>query len=96
MTIIQLYEEKVGMLSPILLDELKRIEVTYPQDWIEDAIDEAVKNGAHSIRYISRILESWKAKGYKARLEKHKETTGAGVMDPSRFKNQKYDHLIRR
>jgi len=100
-TLIQLYEEKIGMLSPVLLDELKKMEAMYQRDWIEDAIGEAVKAGAHSLRYVSQVLASWKTKGYKAKRGSdgqigQKGTVGGGVMDPARFKGQKYDNVVKR
>ena len=37
------------------------------KDLIVQALREAIYNGAKSLRYISKILESWKEKGYKTR-----------------------------
>ena len=61
--IFALYEDNIGMISPMIADELKEAEGTYPQTWIEDAIREAVGNNKRSWRYIARILERWEREG---------------------------------
>jgi DNA replication protein len=61
--IFELYEDNIGLLSPILADELRDAEATYPADWIEDAFRIAVANNVRKWRYIQAILESWATKG---------------------------------
>ncbi len=58
-----LYEQNIGPLTPLIADELRDIEREYPAEWIEEAIKEAVANNARSLKYIVRILESWKTQG---------------------------------
>ncbi|MFQ5997660.1 MAG: DNA replication protein DnaD, partial [Dehalococcoidales bacterium] len=40
--IFTLYEQNVGMLTPIIAEELREAEKLYPEVWIRDAIKEAV------------------------------------------------------
>lgn len=61
--IFALYEANVGMLGPIIADELREAEEQYPVKWIEDAFHEAVAQNKRSWRYISRILERWDREG---------------------------------
>ncbi len=61
--IFVLYEENIGMVTPLLAEELKDAEATYPQQWIEDAFREAVERNKRSWRYVKRILERWAAEG---------------------------------
>ena len=61
--IFALYESNVGMLSPMIADELKAAEELYPTDWIEDAFREAALQNVRNWRYIVRILESWEREG---------------------------------
>ena len=61
--IFELYEDNIGLLSPILADELRDAEATYPADWIEDAFRIAVANNVRKWRYIQAILERWASKG---------------------------------
>ena len=61
--IFALYEDNVGMLSPMIADELREAEETYPEIWIEDAFREAVENNKRSWRYIAAILDRWEREG---------------------------------
>jgi DNA replication protein len=61
--IYALYEENIGLVPPVLLDELEEAERLYPKVWIEAAFREAAANNRRSWRYISRILERWKLEG---------------------------------
>jgi len=61
--IFVLYEQNVGALTPLLVDELLEAEGTYPASWIEDAFREAVTANVRSWRYIRAILERWAAEG---------------------------------
>ncbi len=61
--IFSLYESNIGILAPLIAEELKEAETLYPQEWIEDAFKEAVRRNKRSWRYISRILERWDQEG---------------------------------
>jgi DnaD/phage-associated family protein len=61
--VFALYEDNIGMLSPMIADELREAEELYPAEWIEDAFREAVENNARSWRYVARILERWEREG---------------------------------
>jgi DnaD/phage-associated family protein len=58
-----LYEQNIGMLTPLIADELRDAELTYPAGWIEEAIAIAVKSNARKWRYIVSILERWRSEG---------------------------------
>lgn len=61
--VFRLYEQNIGLLSPLIADRLIDALETYPVDWIESAIDESVSYNRRSWRYIQRILEKWAAEG---------------------------------
>ena len=61
--IFGLYENNIGMLSPIIAEELKEAEELYPPSWIEDAVREAVTRNKRSWRYVAAILERWEREG---------------------------------
>jgi DNA replication protein len=61
--IFEMYEDNIGLLSPILADELRDAEATYPASWIEDAFRIAVTKNARNWRYIHTILKRWAAEG---------------------------------
>jgi DnaD/phage-associated family protein len=62
-TIYELYEQNIGLLTPLLAEELLEATATYPADWIEDAFREAVAQNKRNWRYVQRILESWASRG---------------------------------
>ena len=61
--IFALYEDNIGMLNPIIAEELREAEQLYPAGWIADAFRESVAQNKRSWRYIARILERWEREG---------------------------------
>ena len=61
--IFGLYEENIGVLSPLIAEELKEAEELYPFPWIVEAFKEAARLNRRRWRYIQRILENWKVEG---------------------------------
>jgi DnaD/phage-associated family protein len=92
-SIFTLYEQNVGLVTPIIADRLVEAIERYPEAWVEDAIEEAVAYNRRNWRYIQRILENWASEG---------RTDEANRGDPSRDLNRdkhlrgKYAHLFRR
>ncbi|MBM3939620.1 MAG: DnaD domain protein [SAR202 cluster bacterium] len=58
-----LYEQHIGLLTPMMADVLRDAEQTYPAYWIEEAFREAVLSNRRSWRYVQRILERWATEG---------------------------------
>ncbi|HEY55411.1 MAG TPA: DnaD domain protein [Dehalococcoidia bacterium] len=90
--IFTLYEQSIGILDPLTSDHLRDALQTYPENWVKDAIKEAVALNKRSWRYIEKILERWTAEGrgdgtYKRDSEK---------TDPNRYLKQKYGNIIQR
>jgi len=61
--IFALYEDNVGMISPLLAEELKEAEGLYPWNWINEAFKIAVRENKRNWRYISAILRRWADEG---------------------------------
>jgi DnaD/phage-associated family protein len=61
--IFTLYEQNIGMLTPLIAEQLREAEQTYPTTWIEDAFREAVSLNKRSWKYIHAILERWRTEG---------------------------------
>lgn len=61
--IFELYEANIGLLSPILADELKDAENLYPPQWLEEAFKIAVENNVRKWSYIRAILEGMATEG---------------------------------
>jgi DNA replication protein len=61
--VFTLYEQNIGLLTPLIADELREAEQTYPAEWIEEAFHEAVALNKRSWKYIHAILERWRTEG---------------------------------
>ncbi len=61
--IFVLYEQNIGLLQPLIADELKEAEAEFPAEWIEDAFRIAVEQNVRNWKYIRRILERWRTEG---------------------------------
>ncbi len=61
--IFLLYEENIGIITPLIRDKLKDAEQQYPESWIEEALQEAVEANIRRWDYIEAILKRWKAEG---------------------------------
>ncbi|MCY3914466.1 MAG: DnaD domain protein [Chloroflexi bacterium] len=62
-SIFGLYEDNIGVLTPMVVDALKEAEEAYPPGWIEDAMRLAVEGNKRNWRYIRAILERWQQEG---------------------------------
>ncbi len=61
--IFLLYEQNIGMITPLLAEKLRQAERDYPQEWLRDAFAEAVAHNKRNWAYIQRILENWTKHG---------------------------------
>jgi DnaD/phage-associated family protein len=92
-SVYELYEQNVGLLSPILADRIAEALDLYPVAWVEEAIGEAVAYNRRSWRYIERILQNWatKGRGNETNRRDHEEH-----LDPEKYTRGKYSSLFRR
>jgi DnaD/phage-associated family protein len=61
--IFTLYEQNIGLLLPLVAEELREAGERYPADWLEAAFREAVQQNRRSWAYIRAILKRWEADG---------------------------------
>lgn len=61
--IFQLYESNFGALTPMIAEALKDAEKTYPAEWIESAMSEAVECNKRNWKYVEAILKRWQVDG---------------------------------
>ncbi len=88
--IFTLYEQNIGSLTPLLSEELKEAETTYPAPWIEDAFREAVRLNRRSWKYIHTILKRWQAEG----KDNHEIHPGHNESDRRKYIEGEYSDLI--
>jgi len=65
--IFALYEQNIGLITPLMAETLADAEKTYPSEWIEEAVKIAVERNARNWRFVEAILRSWKEKGRNER-----------------------------
>ena len=61
--LFRLYEANVGTITPMLADELKDAEASFPHAWLEEALQLAVQHNKRNWRYARAILERWDKEG---------------------------------
>ena len=66
LNIFSLYEQNIGILTPLISEKLKDAEEDYPAEWIPEAFKEALNNNARNWGYIKAILDRWKVDGFRA------------------------------
>ena len=93
-SIYDLYEQNIGLITPLIAEELQEAEEAYPEDWIEDAFREAVSYNKRNWRYVRRILENWatQGRGEDGKGRRHSKAAGS----PSKYLGGKYAHLLKR
>ncbi|HEX2172062.1 MAG TPA: DnaD domain protein, partial [Dehalococcoidia bacterium] len=91
--IFRLYEQNVGILTPLIADQLRDAENTFPPTWVEDAFREAVAQNRRNWRYILKILERWASEG-RSDGTARRDPPGTAEQ-PDSYWTGRYGHLIR-
>lgn len=102
--VFSLYEQNIGVLSPIIVDILKDRITAQGAALVSLAVVEAVKNGAKSIKYIEKVLNAWEDDNIKtvesaklriaerqANGQKRSDGTLPGNVANSKFRNYPED-----
>jgi DnaD/phage-associated family protein len=89
--IFTLYEENIGMLTPMIAEELRDAEQLYSASWIEDAFREAVSRNKRNWKYIEAILKRWASEG-----REHGTPGRDSEEDPDKYIKGKYGHIVKR
>ncbi|MBI2965947.1 MAG: DnaD domain protein [Chloroflexi bacterium] len=58
-----LYEQNIGPLTPMAGQLLNQAALSFPEEWIREAIQIAVANNARNWKYVSAILDRWATEG---------------------------------
>jgi DNA replication protein len=93
--VFQLYEQNVGLVTPIIADRLVEAMELYPEMWIEDAIATAVSYNRRNWRYIQRILETWATEGRSDETNRRHQSS-TGDLDPEKHLTGEYAAIFRR
>ena len=87
--IFALYEDNIGLLTPILAEELQEAESRYPRRWIQDAFAIAAADNKRNWRYIAAILRRWAAQG-KDGWDGEEQDYGKSGGHPAAARRQKF------
>jgi DNA replication protein len=80
-SIFQLYEETVGVITPLLAEDLKDAEATYPAEWVIDAFRQAAVQNKRRWSYVAAILRRWQEEGRTdGESERHPEKVEFGTF----------------
>ena len=61
--VFRIYEENIGVITPMAAELLKDMEAEYPPEWIAEAFGQAVLANARNLRYIEAVLRRWRDDG---------------------------------
>ena len=91
--IYDLYEQNIGLITPLIAEQLQQAEEAYPAEWIVDAFREAVSYNKRNWHYVRRILENWATSGREdGKGRRHPK----GSEPASKYLEGKYAHLLKR
>ncbi len=89
--IFTLYERNIGVLTPLIADRLRDAELSYPPEWIGDAMRLAVEQNKRNWAYVGAILKRWEAEGKSSGIDRrHPEAPG----DPEKYTGGRYGHVV--
>ncbi len=92
--VFRLYEQNIGVLTPLIADQLIEAIELYPDGWIEDAINEAVSLNRRNWRYIQRILQRWGTEGRGDETYRRNQSA-SGFVQPEKYLRGKYSSLFK-
>jgi DNA replication protein len=91
--IFVLYEQNIGLLTPMIANELRDAEKHFPADWIADAFREAVTMNKRHWKYVRAILERWRVQGKDAGHSKGAEKEDDEYLR-RRYGPETHGHLL--
>ena len=79
--IYTLYEQNIGVITPMMAEILKDDEATFPAEWIEEAIRIAVGRNVRTWKYVQGILKRWQKEGRGDEQNRRDDS-----QDPERYR----------
>ena len=87
--LFRLYEANIGTITPMLAEQLKEAEASFPYFWLEEALQQAVQHNKRNWRYVRAILDRWEREGRDRGL-----VGRAAQDDGRRFVSGRYAEFI--
>jgi DNA replication protein len=92
--IFKIYEENIGVITPIIADHLRDLEKMYTPEWVSEAIQTAVKNSARSLRYIEVVLQNWQEEGKNVGTDRRRRKETSEQFDPEGYTDGEFSDFI--
>ena len=87
--VLSAYEDNIGQLTPMIIEELQIAREECPDSWIIEAIKIAVERNIRKWSYVKAILKKWQAEGKQDGRDKRYSES-----DPERFLDSSYGSII--
>jgi DnaD/phage-associated family protein len=87
------YQNKIGMITPIMADAIEKAEKVYTAKWVADAIELASEKGARHWNYCEAVLKRWKQEG-RADKRPGKKQSVAQSGDHSKYTSGAYAEYL--
>ena len=84
-TISKAYSSEIGLITPMIADELREASTEYPVKWTLDAIHESAINNKRGWKYILAILKRWKEQGNQEEMKPVKANWKQKTSEPKAF-----------
>lgn len=89
--VFSVYEQTIGLLTPIVADGLRDAERVYPPEWIVEAMRLAVEYNKRSWPYVAGILKRWETEGKSVGTDRQHSQTH---LDSEKYTSGRYGHLV--
>jgi DNA replication protein len=93
--IFVLYEQNIGVLTPLIAEQLRDMEKTYAPEWINDAFEIAISRNKRHLRYVQHVLKRWETEGRDlGRDGEHNEIAGRVAESKRNYRPDEYSDII--
>lgn len=92
--VFELYEQEIGMLTPMSREIVGDAIDEYPEEWIKSAIEAAAKANVRRWNYVEAILKGWKRDGFQARRNWTKPKQDMTLEEEQERSHQKWMRQI--
>lgn len=90
-TVFDIYEKNIGMLTPIVAEQLEQAVEEYSEEWVRQAISEAAGSNRRNWRFVRLLLERWKEEGRPGGADRQGV---ARPLDVDKYKRGKYSRFF--
>lgn len=82
--VFTLYEQYIGMLTPLVAEQVQEAAQTYPAEWLGEAFGIAAQQDKRSWRYVEAILQRWAREGKDKRTRTARPSQPQPTLKPKR------------